>query len=232
MVFLMINKDEVTIVIPCMNEEKTILPFCRRFTDQGYEVLIPIAKKSTDRTKEICEESGIPYFVDNGQGKGAALREAIELVKTPYLVFIDADGSHDFNDVRPMMDEMDQKGADMVIGSRLKGGSLELYDGTFESFLRTFFTLCINQIVNIRFGSRVTDTQNGFRGGKTESFRKLDLKAKTFEVETEMVMKMLKKGMRISEIPAREYARECGPSGVSLLRHGWRYVVTVLVNLF
>ena len=127
---------------------------------------------------------------------------------------------------------MSKNNSDMVIGSRLKGGSLELYDGTLESFFRSMFTLGINQIVNLRFGARITDTQNGFRGGKTESFRKLKLKAKTFEVETEMVMKMLKHKMTITEIPAREFAREFGPSGVSIIRHGWRYIFTVFVNLF
>lgn len=228
----MIDMKDVTIVIPCMNEEKTILPLYERFSKEGYKVLVPIARKSKDKTRDVCAENNIPHFVDNGEGKGAALREAAETVQTPYLIFIDADGSHDFDDVKPMIENMDKNNSDMVIGSRLKGGSLELYDGTLESFFRSMFTLGINQIVNLRFGSRVTDTQNGFRGGKTESFRKLKLKAKTFEVETEMVMKMLKYKMKITEIPAREYAREFGPSGVSIIRHGWRYVLTVLVNLF
>jgi glycosyltransferase involved in cell wall biosynthesis len=228
----MIDVKDVTIVIPCMNEEKTILSLYQRFSKEGYRVLVPIAKKSKDRTTEVCEKNNIQHFLDNGQGKGAALKEAIEKVSTHYLLFIDADGSHDFEDIQPMIAEMGRSNADMVIGSRLKGGSMELYDGTLESFCRSMFTLGINQIVNIRFGSRITDTQNGFRGGKTESFRKLNLKSKTFEVETEMVMKMLKKGMRISEIPAREYAREYGSSGVSILRHGWRYIFTVMVNLF
>jgi hypothetical protein len=45
------------------------------------------------------------------------------------------------------------------------------------------------------------------------------------------VMKMLKKRMKIAEIPAREYSRSFGSSGVSLVRHGWRYIFTVFTNL-
>ena len=228
----MIKPEDVTVVMPCMNEEKTVKDAYDFFSKAGYRTFVALAKNSKDQTLEICKQNGIPYFIDNGLGKGDALGEAIGKVSTQYVLFIDVDGSHDFGDVAPMLKELDEKDSDMVIGSRLMGGSMELYDGTMESFLRTFFTLCINQIVNLRFRSRITDTQNGFRCGKTESFRQLHLKAKKFEVETEMVMKMLKKGMRITEIPSREQARSFGKSGVSMLRHGWRYMVTVFVNLF
>lgn len=217
---------DVTIVIPCKEEAKTILPLYTKL--KKYPILVPIAKNSKDNTKEICEQNGIPYFMDSGGGKGVGLREAIEKVNTPYLIFFDADGSHDINDIPVMVKKLEN--ADLVIGSRLQGGSLELYDGTWESFFRTFFTICINQIVNTRFGGHVTDTQNGFRGGKTASLRKLDLRSKTFEVETEMVMKALKYRMCVEEIPAREYPRKFGGSGVSLLKHGWRYVFCVLRN--
>jgi len=228
----MIRPEDVTVVMPCMNEESTIKGAYAFFSKDGYHAVVALAKNSKDRTREICEQNNIPFFIDNGLGKGAALEEAIGKVSTPYLLFIDVDGSHDFADVAPMLRELDEKGSDMVIGSRLMGGSMELYDGTIESFLRTFFTLCINQIVNLRFGSRITDTQNGFRCGKTESFRQLHLKAKKFEVETEMVMKMLKKSKRITEIPSREQARSFGKSGVSMFWHGWRYMLTVFVNIF
>ena len=225
----MIRNADVTIVIPCKNEAKTLLPIYAQLKKQGYRILVPIAKNSRDETKNICEQNSIPYFMDSGGGKGVALREAIDKVETPYLIFFDADGSHDIKDIAPMAERLED--ADMVIGSRLQGGSLELYDGSLESFFRTFFTICINQIVNTRFSSLVTDTQNGFRGGKTASLRKLKLRSKTFEVETEMVMKMLKHKMKIAEIPAREYPRKFGGSGVSLIRHGWRYVLCVLRNL-
>lgn len=225
----MIKANQVIVVIPCKNEEKTLEPIYKKLKAQGYGVLIPLARKSSDGTKGICERNRIPYFLDSGKGKGAALREAIGRAGTPYLVFFDADGSHDENDIPAMVAALEH--VDMVIGSRLQGGSLELYDGTWESFFRTFFTIAINQIVNARFGSRITDTQNGFRAARTESLRKLNLRSDTFEIETEMVMKMLQAKMKIAEVPAREYPRKFGGSGVSLLKHGWRYVLCVTGNL-
>ncbi len=228
----MIRPEEVTIVIPCFNEEKTLHAALDFFSKAGYVILIALAKQSKDDTMGICIRNSIPYFIDNGKGKGAALKEAIDRVDTPYIFFIDADGSHDFKDVQLMLEKMETDDADLVIGSRLMGGSMELYEGTLESFFRSFFTLCINQIVNSRFGAHITDTQNGFRGGKTASLKKLGLKSTGFDIETEMVMKMLKKGMKIREIPAREYPRKFGSSGVSLVKHGWRYILTVVLNIF
>ncbi|MBI2079129.1 glycosyltransferase family 2 protein [Candidatus Micrarchaeota archaeon] len=224
--------DDVTVVIPCFNEEKTIRALYERCLELGYEVLVPIAKRSSDNTKRVCEENQIPYFIDSGFGKGAAIRESLYHVKTSYSVFFDADGSHLIEDIKPLANELISKNADLVIASRLKGGSLELYDGSIESFFRTFFTLCINQIINTRFNSRITDTQNGFRAVKVESLKKLNLKSDRFEIETEEVMKLLKAGGKISEIPSMELERKHGSSGISIMKEGWRYVWTVFSNIF
>ncbi|MDD5337671.1 MAG: glycosyltransferase family 2 protein [Candidatus ainarchaeum sp.] len=222
--------EEITIVVPCRNEADTLLPLYKELKSRTYKVLVPIAKSSSDGTRELCEKNAIPHFMDSGSGKGAGLRESLAHISTPYLVFMDADGSHDLNDIPEMAKKL--VSADLVIGSRLQGGSMELYDGSFGSFLRSFFTICINQIVNSRFNSRITDTQNGFRAARTESLKKLNLTGNTFEIETEMVMKALKKGMKIEEVASREYPRKFGGSGVSLVRHGWRYLLCVLSNLF
>ncbi|MBI5051312.1 hypothetical protein HZC08_00990, partial [Candidatus Micrarchaeota archaeon] len=120
----------------------------------------------------------------------------------------------------------------LVIASRLKGGSLELYDGTFYSFLRIFFTLCINQIINFRFSSKITDTQNGFRAARVDSLRKASLTADRFDIETEEVMKILKSGGKISEVPSMELERQHGSSGISIAKEGWRYVWIVVKNIF
>lgn len=222
---------QFTIVVPCKNEEKTIEKLYKDLKSAGYEILIPIAKSSSDSTVEICKSNSIPYFIDSGKGKGSGLIESLDIVKTKYLVFFDADGSHETDDIALMLNEITKKDCDMVIGSRLLGGSLELYDGSFESFLRMFFTLMINQIINFRFRSKITDSQNGFRVAKVDSLKSLKLSSSSFEIETEMIMKMLKRNMKISEIPSREYERKFGKSGVSLVKHGWRYVLCILKNL-
>ena len=225
------QNSDVTIVVPCRNEERTLPEIYAELKRRGYNVLVPIAKSSIDGTKAVCEKLGIDHFVDSGGGKGIGLTESISHIKTNILVFFDADGSHSVEEIEPMVEKLRATGANMVIGSRIMGGSLELYDGSIESFLRTIFTFTINQIVNTRFGAHITDTQNGFRAARTASMRAITLTGKTFEIETEMIMKMLKQGMKIEEVPAREMPRKFGKSGVSIIRHGWRYIACILGNL-
>jgi len=230
----MVNENDIkqfTIVVPCKNEEKTIEKLYNDLKNTGYGVLVPIAKSSSDGTIEVCKANNIPYFMDSGKGKGSGLIESLDKIKTKYVVFFDADGSHEIKDMELMVDEIIKKDFDMIIGSRLLGGSLELYDGSFESFLRMFFTLMINQIINFRYRSKITDSQNGFRAAKLDGLKLLKLSSSSFEIETEMVMKMLKRNMKIGEIPSREYERKFGKSGVSLMKHGWRYVLCILKNI-
>ncbi|MCK4319058.1 glycosyltransferase family 2 protein [Candidatus Micrarchaeota archaeon] len=222
--------SEISVVIPAKDEINTLLGITKELKKMKVDILVVAAKKA-DGIVKICKREKIECISNGGNGKGDAIRAALERIKSRYVVFMDADGSHDTEDIEPMIKELKKSNADMVIGSRFTGGSEELYDGSWDGFFRSFFTLCINQIVNTRFGVKITDTQNGFRAAKTQSLRELNLKSEYFEIETEECMKMLKKGRKIKEIPAKEYARKEGKSGVSILRHGWRYFLCVILNL-
>ena len=227
----MSSKKLATVVIPCMNEEKTLPSLISQMRKKGYRLLVPIAKRSSDGTRKVCENAGVEHFMDSGRGKGCAISESVWHVKTPFLVFFDGDGSHEISDIAVLLDRMEKTGADLVLASRLTGGSMELYDGTWDGFFRSFFTLCINHIINVRFGSRITDAPNGFRAGRTEKLRQLDLRSSRYEVEVEMIMKALKRGMKIEECPSREYPRVSGTGGLSVAWDGMRYIWIVFSNL-
>jgi hypothetical protein len=98
-------------------------------------------------------------------------------------------------------------------------------------FARTFFTLCISQLINTRFGTRILDSQNGYRAIRSDAAKSLGLKADKFDIETEEVIKCIKKKYRIKEVPSCELNREYGESGVSILKHGLGYFVTTVSNL-
>ena len=225
------TKQKVTAVIPVFNEEKTIkkvIAGVRPFCD---EILAVIAKKSSDKTKEIVRSIGAEYIIDQGFGKGNGMRLAISKVSSGIIVFIDADGSHIPKDIPKLVAPIRQGRADMVIASRLLGGSEELH-GDLNKSLRMIFSICIAQIINWRFHSSIMDTQNGFRAIDCNVAKKLDLKSNHTEIETEMVMKCLKNKCSILEVPSMELKRRFGESNIKLYRHGWRYVWTVIKNLF
>jgi hypothetical protein len=85
-------------------------------------------------------------------------------------------------------------------------------------------------LINYRFGSRLSDSQNGFRAIRTDLFRRLDLRARHTTIEMEMIMATLAAGYRIAEVPTHERARVAGFSKISLARpitwvsYGWTLV--------
>jgi len=223
---------KVTVVIPCYNEEKTIkniLERCKQYCD---EIIVVISKNSTDNTAKIASSvNGVKTIFDNGKGKGEALRLTFNIIKNGIIVTIDADASHIPEDIPKIVEPIKQNKADMVIASRILGGSEEL-SGDFDKMLRLFFSNRIADIINWRFSASIRDTQNGFRAIKADVVKKLNLKSDIFDIETEMVMKCLKNKFRILEVPSKEFKRKYGSSGISLRKHGIIYIFTVIKNLF
>jgi len=222
---------KVSIAIPTFNEEKTIQEILKRVKPYGDDVFVVSAKKSTDRTKEIAEKLGFRTVIDNGKGKGDAIRVGIEHAKGDIIVFIDADGSHIPEDIPKIVQPIKAGNADMVIASRFLGGSEELH-GTFGKTVRMFFSLLIAQIINWRFNESIGDTQNGFRAIKKDVAQKLNLKANIFDVETEMVMRCYKMGYSVLEVPSMELKRKYGSSGINLWRMGMVYAWRVFRNIW
>ncbi len=199
-------------------------PFCD-------DILVALAKKSRDKTGKIALSLGAAVITDNGKGKGDGMICAINKIKEGIIVFIDADGSHIPEDIPKIIAPIRSGKADMVIGSRYLGGSEELH-GDFNKFLRMFFSMCIAQIMNLRFRTSIMDTQNGFRAIKADIAKKLRLTSNHTEIETEMCMKCFKKGFKIVEVPSMELKRKFGESNISLSRDGFKYIWSVIKNLF
>ena len=146
------------------------------------------------------------------------------------MVFIDADGSHDPDVIPQMVDPILRGEADLVIGSRMRGGSDELH-ASIPEFVRLVGSEIITLTINYRFGVRMTDYQNGFRAIRKDVMLKLGTKETTFTIEQEMAMKALKRKYRLSEVPAHEYSRRFGKSHIVVWKLGPRYVWCLLKNL-
>jgi len=217
-------------VIMTRNEEGNIADIIRTtkpFVDEIYVV----DGHSTDRTGEIAEAEGAKVLLDNGKGKGDGIRTAIKKIDSDILVFIDADGSHDPQDIPKLVAPIKAGRADMVVGSRGRGGSDELH-GDIQKLLRMIGSDIILIAINYRWKCHLTDSQNGFRAVRTKAARDLNLKENITTIEQEMTMKFLKKGYKIDEIPAHEYARKHGQSSIRLGKVWFRYIWSAVKNLF
>jgi dolichol-phosphate mannosyltransferase len=218
----------VEIVIPAKNEEGLIGEIIDAVASYG-RVLV-VDGHSTDRTKAIAEARGARVIFDRGRGKGDAIRLALEQSDADILVFIDADGSHEPRDIPALVAPIAAGQADMVIGSRGKGGSDELH-GTIEQFIRYVGSQLIMLAINYRWNVRLTDSQNGFRAIRRQTGLALDLRSNLTTIEQEMLMKALKKGFRVSEIPSHEYERRWGTSKVVVWRLWWAYIWSFVRNI-
>ena len=125
-----------------------------------------------------------------------------------------------------------QKGeADHVSASRLIGGSSELHGG-FDEFCRLTGSSFITACINWRFKVKLSESQNGFRAVKKEVMKQLDLKENITTIEQEMIIKTLRKGFRMGEVPTHEKERIAGYSKISLRKVWFRYVYTLVKYLF
>lgn len=217
-------------MIPTRDEEgliAEIIQFVRAYAD---EVLV-VDGHSRDRTREIATAAGARVILDRGKGKGDAIRLALDEAAGDIVVFIDADGSHEPRDIPAMIAPILAGEADMVVGSRGKGGSDELH-GTVGQLIRYIGSQLIMLAINYRWNVRLTDSQNGFRAIRRDVGRKLGLTSNLTTIEQEMLMKALKQGFRVSEIPSHEYERRWGTSKVVVWKLWVAYVWSFLRNLF
>jgi glycosyltransferase involved in cell wall biosynthesis len=216
----------VSLVIPAKNEALSIgtviekaLPYC--------DEIVVVDGHSTDRTAQIAQAYGIRVVKDNKKGKGDAIRVGAAVARFPIVVFMDADGSHDPADIPRLVEPIERGKADLVIGSRGKGGSDELH-GDIEKLARLVGSDLILIGINLRWKQNLTDSQNGFRAIRSDVIRSLDLKENITTIEQEMTMKSLKKGFVVTEVPTHEYARMYGQSVIKLRNVWFRYVYTFI----
>jgi dolichol-phosphate mannosyltransferase len=219
----------VTVVVPAKDEEGLVGDIVDEVKPYADEVLV-VDGHSRDRTRDIAAAHGARVILDGGRGKGDALRLALKEARTEIVVFIDADGSHDPRDIPRLVAPIQASDADLVIGSRGKGGSDELH-GTIDQFIRYVGSQLIMLAINYRWNVRLTDSQNGFRAIRRDVGLKLGLTSNLTTIEQEMLMKALKQGYRVSEVASHEYARRWGVSIIVVWKLWFAYLWSFLRNL-
>ncbi len=220
----------ISVVMVARNEAQN-LPWVLERLDwfQGDRVLVD--GRSTDDTAAIARRAGWRVITDDGTGKGDALRRGALEARSEIVVYIDADGSHDAADIPRLVTPILHGDADLVLGSRMRGGSDELFASVRE-LVRMFGSAIITIAINYRFGLRLTDYQNGFRAIRREVMNSLGTRERIFTIEQEMAIKAIRAGHRVTEVPTHEYRRRAGQSHIVVWRVSWRYVWCLIRNLW
>lgn len=217
---------EVVTVILAKDEERTIGEAVAGAARHCARVVV-MDGHSSDGTAEIARQHGADVHLDPGLGKGAAIRASLDIVAEPVVTFMDADGSHDPADIPRLAAPVVDGSTDLCIGSRFTGGSEEL-SITVGQLVRTIGNISMNIAINTRWGVELTDTLNGFRAVRREALLAVGLRENLHTIEQEMVMKMLRAGYRVTNIPTHEYRRRYGESHIRIWRQWPYFVLNVL----
>jgi len=221
-----------TIIIAVKNEAENldlILPILMaKFPD--IEILA-IDGHSTDHSVQILDKYHIKHLTQPGKGKGDALRMGAENAKHKAIIFFDADCSHDPDDIEKLIRPIINGDYVHVSGSRMLGGSSELFNDIGHLF-RLFGSLIINYSISYKFNYRITDAQNGLRAFDRDFYIALNTQSDHTTIEQETVGKTLSMGYPILEIPTHEHCRLHGESKINVLKHGWSYLKMLIDIMF
>ena len=228
--FKALTDARVSVIIPAKNEGDVVVDVVRRALLVCDEVVV-VDGQSTDGSTEKLKALGVTVVQDDGRGKGNALRRGFAVASGPIAVTMDADGSHDPDEIKALVAPIAAGESDMVIGCRMRGGSDE-FSGSWAMFVRLWGNNFLTQLINMRHGTRLTDTQNGFRSMRLDLIRRIDLRENKHTIELELVLKFLKRGMRVTQIPSHEYARRAGQSTLSVVHQTPNFLWCLLRNIF
>jgi len=199
----MLTGKKISIIIPAYNEAKRIGNVLSKIPDFADEIIV-VDDGSKDNTAEVAKKYGANIIrLKENQGKGAAMNAGMKEATGDIIVFIDADGQHNPEEITKLLKPILQDEADFVIGSRLiKVQGKRPLIRKISNFLST-------SLIRLKLGINVKDTQSGFRALKREFLPEIE--SKRYEVETELLIKAVKKGARVKEVPAeRIYGIETG----------------------
>jgi glycosyltransferase involved in cell wall biosynthesis len=212
-----------TAILAALDEAATIGDVVRGCLAHVDEVVV-VDDGSTDDTAGVATAAGA-RVLRNAQnvGKGASLRRAATEARAEVIVTLDADGQDDPADIPALLVAI-EAGADLVIGSRFRG---ELRPGAITPVNR-IGNLALTAALNLLYGVRLSDTQAGFRAIRRELWQRLSLRAAGYEVETEVLVRALRAGARVVEVPVTRRAREHGRSALHGLRDGTRILACML----
>lgn len=198
-------EKKIAILICAYNEEKHIERVVNLCLKKVKPVIV-VNDGSTDNTlAELKKTKAIVIDQKKNKGKGEALKAGFRYgIKNrfDYLILLDGDGQHLPSEIPKFIDEINRTEPDLIVGCRKKRHSDMPYIRRATNFLSSL-------IIGLKIGTFVKDTQSGYRAINLNFIKKIKLKRKRYDLETEILLKMMKKDAKISCIPIKTiYADE------------------------
>lgn len=222
-----VTEMNVSVLIPAHNEASTIAEVVQaslRSDPRVVEVIV-IDDGSRDETSSAARSAGARVVrLEANRGKGVAMREGINEARGDVLVFIDGDGQDDPREISVLLGALGPD-VDMTIGSRFIG---QFGAGAITRVNR-LGTQFLTAVVNTLFRARTTDCLAGFRAVRRSILDRIDLRADGYDIEVDMLVRILRAGGKVVDVPASRSARPFGSSGLNNVTDGCRILGRILI---
>ena len=216
----------LTLIIPAKNEEDSLPQVLEEIKNYECDKIV-ILEESDLQTIDSIKNFNCKLIYQTGRGYGNALIEGLNNVKTEYTCIFNADGSFNPKYLKDMLD-LCKDNRDFVFASRyMNGGGSD--DDTLLTKIGNFI---FSTIGNIFFSLKLSDILYTYLIGKTESFKKLDLKSNDFCLCVEMPIKAKRLRMNIIDTPSYERKRIAGEKKVSEFKDGFKILSYMVKNFF
>jgi glycosyltransferase involved in cell wall biosynthesis len=213
--------EQFSVVLPAKNEARGLSELLPRIAALYPRAeIVVVDDGSSDETAQVCRSNGAtvishPYSM----GNGAAIKSGARSCSHDIIVFMDADGQHDPEDIAALIERMDQ-GYEMVVGARQAGSQ--------ASTARRIANWLYNRLASVMTGCRIEDLTSGFRAVRRRHFLKfLYLLPNGFSYPTTSTMAFFRSGLPVAYTPIHA-AKRYGKSNISLLKDGLRFFVIIL----
>lgn len=218
------ENPKIAVIIPCLNEEKTIGKVVTDFKAQLPQATIYVYDNSSnDATVSLATQAGAVVRKEPHQGKGNVVRRMFEDVEADVYIMIDGDDTYPAEEVHHLMKPILDDTADMVVGNRLAYQTQDNF-----SWLHKLGNHILLGILNMLFGSNFKDMLSGYRIMNRDFVKNIPLLAQEFEVETEITIQALEKRFIVEERPIHYRARPDGSeSKVRTFRDGYKILFTI-----
>jgi glycosyltransferase involved in cell wall biosynthesis len=200
----------LTFLLPVFNERATVEQILQNVEDSGLaDRIIIVDDASTDGTRELLQEIAARnpqvelHLHDRNQGKGAALRTGFGEVETDLVLVQDADLEYDPRDVPGLLVPLEENKADVVYGSRFLGAARRP-----TMFWHMVANKMLTLMTNVLYNSILTDMETGYKLFRREVIQGITIRSNRFDFEPEITAKLLKRKVRIFEVPITFNPRE------------------------
>lgn len=193
---------KLSVVVPVFNEERTLEEIIKRVSESGLaDEIVLVNDGSTDGTSQLLAKfAGTPGIQvlhhERNQGKGAAVRTGIQAVTGDLILIQDADLEYDPRDFHKLLDPIHTANADVVYGSRFLGGPRRP-----TMFWHMVANKLLTLLTNILYNNILTDMETGYKLFKREALQGITIRSNSFNFEPEITAKLLKRRVRIYEVP-------------------------------